>query len=97
MFAAGTAFVGDVGVKAIYQPMDAKIEAVMKAKNPATVKSPAGKTKTQKPDTRKKDLQHDYSNGRLEIWKNGLQIVEKSPVIGVGFRNFAGCAAEHFP
>ncbi|CUX34309.1 O-antigen ligase family protein [Clostridium sp. C105KSO13] len=97
VLAAGTAFVGDVGVKAIYQPMDAKIEAVMKAKNPATVKSPAGKTKTQKPDTRKKDLQHDYSNGRLEIWKNGLQIVEKSPVIGVGFRNIAGYAAEHFP
>lgn len=97
VLAAGTAFAGDEGIKTIYRPLDAKLEAIMKAKNPTAAKLPAGKTKTQKTDTRKEDLQNDYSNGRLEIWKSGLQIVEKSPVIGVGFRNIAGYAAEYFP
>lgn len=92
VLAACAAFALDAGVKDMYQPIDKKIEAFMKTKNPSVPKSAAGKT-----ETRKKDLQHDYSNGRLEIWKNGLQIVEKSPVIGVGFRNIAGYAADNFP
>ncbi|MGC4018007.1 MAG: O-antigen ligase family protein [Muricomes sp.] len=47
--------------------------------------------------TRKQDLKHDYSSGRMGIWKGGLQIVKESPVIGIGYRNIAPYTEENFP
>lgn len=39
----------------------------------------------------------DLSNRRLSIWKSGLEIFEKSPVAGVGFRNIVAAAEEKAP
>jgi O-antigen ligase len=90
LFAAGVLFAGDLAIKKVYQPIDKKIIQELKAKNP-TPTQPAGK------DTRKNDLQHDYSNGRVEIWRNGMQIVKESPLVGVGYRNIVSYAKAHFP
>ncbi len=88
IFAAGILCVGTYTLNEAYQPLDKKIVKLMNIK------------KTTKPvnkANRKKDLQKDYSNGRFEIWKNGLQIVEKSPIVGIGYRNIAGYSKEYFP
>ena len=46
---------------------------------------------------RKQDLKGDASNGRLDIWKSGLEIVETSPVVGVSFRNMTAYAQQNMP
>lgn len=89
--AAGIVFSGSFAVKTAYRPIDKKIVQILKAKN--KLPKPSGK----KTSSRKKDLEADYSNGRLEIWKNGLQIVESSPLIGVGYRNMTEYAKENLP
>ena len=94
LLAAGIVLAGDVGVKAVYRPVNQKMEETVKAQQPALqVKKVTGAKK----ETRENDLKEDYSNGRIEIWKNGLQIIQKSPVIGVGFRNIQGYTKKYFP
>lgn len=46
---------------------------------------------------RKEDLEGDASNGRLDIWKSGLEITQSSPVYGVSFRNMTAYAEENMP
>lgn len=89
--AAGVVFSGSFAVKAAYRPIDKKIVQILKNRNELTASTGIKTT------TRKEKLEEDYSNGRLEIWKNGLQIVESSPLIGVGYRNMAEYAKENFP
>lgn len=48
-------------------------------------------------EERKEDLERDYSNGRVVLWNDGLNIVKTSPLIGVGFRNMSAYAQKHFP
>lgn len=90
VLAAGIIYTGDVAVKQVYQPINKKIVKVLKAKN----KLPFEDTDKE---SREQDLKYNYSSGRIEIWKNGLQIVKGSPVIGVGYRNIEPYAEEHFP
>lgn len=102
---------GTFGVKTLYQPIDEKIvvqlnektkrEAAEKnaQKNTAnsTSKNTVGNTIKKEPNLREQDITEDYSNGRLSIWKDGLEIVASSPIIGVGFRNIVPYTLEHFP
>lgn len=102
---------GTFGVKTLYQPIDEKIvvqlnektkrEAAEKnaQKNTAnsTSKNTMGNTIKKEPNLREQDITEDYSNGRLSIWKDGLEIVASSPIIGVGFRNIVPYTLEHFP
>ncbi len=86
----GVVVAGDVAVKQIYHPIEKKIVNMLKPKN---VK-PAQPVKNE---TRQLDLKSDYSNGRIGIWENGLQIIEESPIVGVGYRNIVQYAKTHFP
>lgn len=88
VLAACVLLAGTYALNEAYQPIDKKIVKMLNIKK--TTK-PVNKT------NRKKDIQKDYSNGRFEIWKNGLQIVESSPVVGIGYRNIVGYSKEHFP
>lgn len=76
---------GDVALKATYAPFD----LMMKKREAQNLKVPES--------GRKENLKQDYSNGRIELWKNGLEIMESSPVIGVGYRNMSEYAKQHFP
>lgn len=77
---------GNCGIKAAYAPVDAvlaeKYELKINGNTPV--------------NQRKQDLQQDVSNGRLQIWEGGLEIVKTSPVFGVGYRNIAPYAKDHF-
>ncbi len=79
-------FAGDVALKAAYAPLDAKLKKleVQNVIKPTT-------------NDRKQNLKKDYSNGRIELWTNGIEIVETTPVIGVGYRNMNGYAQRYFP
>lgn len=90
LLTVGIIFTADVVVKSIYQPIDQKMIEISKVK-----KDPSSQTTDN--ETRKRDLKNDYSNGREEIWKSGLQIVQKSPIIGVGYRNISGYTKDYFP
>lgn len=46
---------------------------------------------------RKKELEEDESNGRIDIWKSGLEIAGTSPVYGVSFRNMTPYTKENLP
>lgn len=89
ILAAGILFAGTYALNAAYQPIDKMIVNSINAKNKI-------KPAPNKP-TRKQDLKKDYSNGRIEIWESGLQIVKSSPVVGIGYRNIAGYTKENFP
>lgn len=39
----------------------------------------------------------DVSNGRIALWKSGLEIFQKMPLFGVGFRNFQIAARKIVP
>lgn len=43
------------------------------------------------------DDQSDISNGRLALWKSGMELFSKAPLFGVGFRNFQAAARELAP
>ncbi|MCI8940383.1 MAG: O-antigen ligase family protein [Dorea sp.] len=74
-----------------YNTVDKKLEAAWQKKNKKPVKKPSGQL------GRKKDLVQDASNGRIDIWKSGLEIAKTSPVYGVSFRNMTGYAQEKLP
>ena len=90
VLAAGIIFAGDITIKQVYKPIDKQIVKVLKAKNKLLSEE------TDK-ENRKQDLKYNYGSGRIQIWENGLQIVKESPLIGVGYRNIAPYAEEHFP
>lgn len=83
---AAAIFAGDVALKAAYAPVDAMMR-----------KREAQKISSSVNNERKQKLKQDYSNGRMELWGSGLEIMESSPVIGVGYRNMSGYAQQHFP
>lgn len=85
LITAAAIFAGDAAMKAAYAPVDA-----MMRKREAQNISLQGNSRKQK-------LKQDYSNGRIELWRSGLEIIESSPVIGVGYRNMNGYAQQHFP
>lgn len=78
---------GDFGIKTVYKPIDAVLAAKYEQKTTESINN----------NRRKQNLQQDVSNGRLQIWKSGLEIVETAPVFGVGYRNISSYAKEHFP
>lgn len=84
---AGAAY----GCKQQYNKVDKKIEVAWQKKHKAAGKKPSGQL------GRKKDLVQDASNGRIDIWKSGLEIAKDSPIYGVSFRNMTGYAEENLP
>lgn len=46
---------------------------------------------------RKEELNSDVSNRRFDIWKSAIEIFQKSPVVGVGFRNITPFVRENLP
>lgn len=46
---------------------------------------------------RKQDLKTDVSNGRLDIWKSGIEVWKTSPVYGTGYTSFVPYTKEHVP
>lgn len=88
----GITFASDAALKLAYQPIEQKIVQELEGK-----KATVPKSKSNKNNVRKNELKKDYSNGRMEIWKNGLQIAQRSPIVGVGYRNIAQYAKVHFP
>lgn len=46
---------------------------------------------------RKADIEEDVSNGRLTIWKSGLEVAGTAPVFGVSFRNIIAYTEDHLP
>lgn len=72
----------------VFEKMDAQLVTVLPKK--------AVTSKYEK-DTRKTELENDASNGRLDIWKSGLEITKTSPVFGVSFRNMTAYAEENLP
>jgi O-antigen ligase len=46
---------------------------------------------------RKKDLENDVSNGRIELWISAVEVWETSPVYGAGYSTFIPYAKEHTP
>lgn len=80
-----------------YNTHDKQIEILAKKMFPPK-KSQTTKTETTPSKVgRKQDLKGDASNGRLDIWKSGLEIVETSPVVGVSFRNMTAYAQQNMP
>lgn len=83
---AAAIFAGDAALKAAYAPVD----AMMRKREAQNISLPANNNRKQK-------LKQDYSNGRIELWSSGQEIIESSPIIGVGYRNMSGYAQQHFP
>ncbi|MCE5235909.1 MAG: O-antigen ligase family protein [Clostridiaceae bacterium] len=50
-----------------------------------------------KPIDRAYDDQSDMSNGRLALWKSGVELFQKAPLFGVGFRNLQAAAKALVP
>lgn len=46
---------------------------------------------------RPQDLENDVSNGRLDLWKSGIEVWEKSPFYGVGYDTFVTFAEKYLP
>ena len=84
VLALGAAEAGGV----VFEKMDARLVAVLPKK---------AVTPEYEKDTRKTELENDASNGRLDIWKSGLEITKTSPVFGVSFRNMTAYAEENLP
>lgn len=80
-----------------YNTHDKQMEELAKKMFPPK-KSQTTKTETTPSKVgRKQDLKGDASNGRLDIWKSGVEIVETSPVVGVSFRNMTAYAQQNMP
>lgn len=43
------------------------------------------------------DYGDDFSNGRLDIWQDGLKIFNKNKIFGIGFANILAYSKENFP
>ncbi len=46
---------------------------------------------------REQDIENDFSNRRFDIWKSGVEIFLKSPVVGVSYFNIQQYALENLP
>ncbi len=57
----------------------------------------ADKGKKPAQNQREKELAKDESNGRIDIWRSGLEIVSTSPLYGVSFRDITPYAEENLP
>ena len=74
-----------------YNIIEKKVEASQKKNNPASTPNKGGQV------GRKSDIEGNVSNGRVEIWKSGLEIAGTSPVFGVSFRNIIAYTEDHVP
>lgn len=41
---------------------------------------------------REEELEDDISNGRFSVWKDGIELWETSPVVGISYRNISAYA-----
>lgn len=46
---------------------------------------------------RKADIEADVSNGRLALWKSGIEVWKTKPVLGTGYNSFLPYVKEHMP
>lgn len=97
---AGSVLSISYGTKKVFNKTEQVKLTADKAKAAETNKKDRG-AKQQKPKApqlgREKDIEKDVSNGRLSIWKSGLEIAFTSPLYGVSFRNMTEYARENLP
>ncbi|HWS30055.1 MAG TPA: O-antigen ligase family protein [Clostridia bacterium] len=79
---SGVAAFGVQGTKKAYNSLVARIYVSQEN---------GGKEEEPRID-REYDDASDVSNGRLSLWKSGVELFQKAPVFGVGFRNFQAAA-----
>lgn len=100
---AGSVLGVSYGTKKVYNKTEQVRLAAEKAKAAKTAKTNKKGTasKQQKPKVpqlgREQDIEKDVSNGRISIWKSGLDIAFTSPLYGVSFRNMTEYARENLP
>lgn len=46
---------------------------------------------------REDELEDDISNGRFSVWKDGIELWETSPVVGISYRNISAYAQKNLP
>ena len=46
---------------------------------------------------REEELGEDISNGRFEVWENGIELWQTSPLVGISYRNISAYAAANLP
>ena len=46
---------------------------------------------------REEELEDDISNGRFSVWKDGIELWETSPVVGISYRNISAYAQKNLP
>lgn len=84
-----------------YNILEQKVEASQKnnsQKNDSQKKSNSVRKPNKSAQVgRKADIEKDVSNGRLTIWKSGLEVAGTSPVFGVSFRNIIAYTEDHLP
>lgn len=55
------------------------------------------KTQQTQQTERAADLEKDVTNGRIALWKSGLEIWQTSPVVGTGYNSFLPYVREKLP
>ncbi len=83
-------------LKSIYEFNDIKIEIVGEPQP----ESPAEQEEDDPVEfipLERGDQKKDVTNGRIALWKDGLEIFSKSPIIGTSYRNITAFAQEHAP
>ncbi len=99
---AGSTCIGiSAGVKEGYNKLDVVIVKKIAQKKALESKKNGVKTPQNKYKKavigRKDDISQDASNGRLNIWKSGFEIVKENPLFGVSYRNMSAYAQENLP
>lgn len=85
-------------VKQAYNIVDKKIQIQELKQSRAQSQAQSAVPKEKEREVgRKKDLEKDVSNGRISIWKSGLEIAKASPIYGVSFRNMTAYAQKNLP
>lgn len=89
------------------QAVETEVETVAEpVENPSTVASNSSNVEPQESvsentevveEGREQDLKKDISNRRFDLWKAGIEIFSKEPIIGVGFKNIVSYVQEEIP
>lgn len=82
-----------VGGLAAFEKVNAQVYRWSAGQNSERAKN----TSKKRPNERKKELAKDSSNGRIDIWNSGLEIVKTTPVYGTSFRNMVSYSKKNLP
>lgn len=94
--AVGIFILGGSYAKTEYsEKIDAQIKIIDAQKMQQTVPEQNGK-KPQKTE-RTANLEQDATNGRIELWKSGIEIWKNRPLTGTGYNSFLPYVSENLP